>query len=1439
MERIHSIHADFEERLREGRWASTGILFFTIGVIESLAYLASFCYAIFTPSQKPTTLFSGAFALTWLYTTLRPIFRPTQTVPYDLFLVYLLLFAGAMVEVGSVLYDKGVYGEGPSMGMLVVVAGNLLATGTALGAVLRMPMALPSQDVKSDDIGVSASPEDYTSLFRWITFSWFYTIVRRGRYATLNEKDVWDLSSTLRSRLLFHKFTSLSPRMSLLRKLWTANSLDLILDFSLTIVTVVFTYGGPFFLKRILDAIDSPSAESRAKAYIYAFLAFLCSLCKSQIEVQHTWFSQRAAARIRSELMASIYDKALKRKDLAEVEMVGDHDKAKDGGKGSDNLKAGASVGKILDLLTSDTNQISITVCTIYFMYRAPFEIILGSISLYKLLGYAPFVGYLVLIIAYQISSYITKLNIRIQKELLAASDKRMAALNELIGALKFIKFFAWEERWISRVMEFRDIEISWLIQARINTVLFSLLWSSTPIAISTLSFFVYVMQGNELTTSKAFTAISLFAILRTPLSMIPTWTLQIIQTGVALNRIAVYLDEDEVDEQVSSLKKDTLDFTGLADAEEAALGAENASFKWNEFRTKVGMQALSGGLGETTDTDTTHGFELRDISVRFPEGELTVITGPAASGKTALLRAILGEMALLPSTPPGRILLSKHLHRTDPSTGLTQSISYAAQTPWLRQQSLRDNILFGAPFDAARYDAVIDACALRVDLEVLEGGDQTEIGTRGISLSGGQRARVALARAVYSRARWVVLDDPLSAMDSGTAQWIVERLLKGELLKGRTVVLVTHHLELVLPAAGYVVRMLDGRIDVQGTVKDLYERGVLEHLGWDEAVTVKEREVKKYDGKEEEDREDRVISKKPRKLVQDERRAVGRVKWAIYTTYLQASSYWIWVFLIFLIVLAQTVGLSEKIWIMIWGEAYKNGEASTKGGLQIQGQPDSFEFSSFNSNFTTTKPGRFGIEWPHAMKHPMFYVGIYACIGLVNMLTSIASMIAQYTGAIRASRSLFRRLLGTVVRATFRFHDTTPQGRILNRFGKDIQTIDSSITSSLQAVNVSLASFFITIISIVAVFPWFIVPACLLGFVYRELGLSYLNTGRDLRRMELTTISPIFSDFGELLEGIATTPNLPVALALELDFNSVERVVEYFDLPQEPPAVIKSNRPPAHWPSSSDNDSFVVVEDLTIKYAPDLPAVLKSVSFSLKAGESVGILGRTGSGKSTLAMSILRFVDPTNGRIVIDGVDISTIGIHDLRSRLTFIPQDVALFSGTLRENVDPFNEHTDAECLDVLQRCHIISMPTSDSTSATATEVSLDTQLSAGGGNFSQGQRQLIAMARALLRRSPIIVLDEATSSIDFAMDAKIQATIREEFASCLLLTVAHRIRTVIDYDRLLVLDRGQIAEFDTPWNLIQKEGGIFRSMCLKSGSFSHLETEAKRKAERDNRY
>ncbi|GBE87310.1 ATP-dependent bile acid permease [Sparassis crispa] len=1596
-----------EEILKEASpvplWRSVLLAF--VAVVETLVWLGVSARAMYLEPEDPwKAVCAFLVALSWFYAAGRPVVAPTATVPSDLLILFFMRFVLSLLMFGGVLFDHAVYRFPlPSPLVLVAYTADLVAVALLLLVVVNMPLAIPSRRVNKAEIGKSISPEDYTTLLGWASFMWVMPLIDRGTVTTLSEDDVWALSPTMQARPLYIKFMR-SKSLSLLRRLWSTNSKDMILDAVLSIVSVVFNYAGPFFLKRILDALDSrsdPTAEMHAIAYVFAFLAFLSTLCKAESDVQHLWYSRRASVRARSELMTAIYDKALKRKDFSGIidkEKVKEAKEAKDAkGKAPesakpaekkdpkiDDPKAGADIGKIVNLMAGDAGRIANVISGMYMIYGAPFEIAIASTFLYQLMGFSAFAGFIILVVGWPLNNYVAKRAVRIQKGVSTARDKRMSVLNELIGAVKFIKFFAWEERWTERVMDAREVEMQWMVKSRVNNVMFSLIWTTAPILLSVTSFTVYVLQGNELTVGTAFTAIALFSMIRAPLNVIPAWIVQVLQAKVALDRIATYLEEEEVDEQVSSLKRGHVK---PADVEEEGFGIVNGTFKWNEVeekdegKDKNGKQkqrASSDSGSDETNTvvegqssagdtegdmavDMTHRFELRDISVMFPEGELSVVTGPTGSGKTALLMALLGELTRL----EGRIVMSKNPSKVD-EHGLSHTISYSAQSPWLRHQSIKDNIIFGYPYDEERYNAVVECCALQTDLSILEDGDATEIGARGVSLSGGQKARVALARAVYARSKYVLLDDPLSAVDSHTARFLFERLLCGPLLEHRTVILVTHHVELVLPGAHYLVRMLDGRIDTQGMIKDLRAQGVLDYITHDESVEAHKEEQQ---AQEEETKgnpnaeidaegspETAVEAAKPksaRKLVEEEKRETGSVKWSIYNTYLKASSYWTWIILFTLVVATQFLGVSEKLWIKVWGEAY--GAPNSTSMYMYKPWATSHHDVLMDESYHNLQlvqnavapsvPGKFlGINWPPAQQHPFFYVGIYLAITLSTGLVNITAVITQYTGALRASRVLFGQMLRTVVRAPMRWHDVTPQGRMLNRFSKDIETVDSSLASSLQYVNTSLASFAASIITVVVVFPLFVIPASILSFFYRRAAIGYLHTGRDLRRMESVTRSPIFANFNELLEGIVTVrafsaeqhflENLYTkvdlttkmwysfwmtnrwlllyfdslgacailattlfALAgyveagiagvsitsamsfttsvywacrfwtsLELDLNSVERVVEYLDLPQEPPAVIDSNRPPAYWPSSSspNKDSMIAVEDLVIKYSPELPAVLHGVSFTLKAKERIGLLGRTGSGKSTLAMSILRFVDPSSGRILIDGVDISSIGLHDLRSRITFIPQDAALFSGTLRDNLDPFGEHEDSECLDVLYRVQMLtdsqlesqkssrepSRPASIleregtiasvSTSATETEgktvITLDTQVSAGGTNFSQGQRQLIAMARALLRRSSIIVLDEATSSIDFATDAKIQATIREEFNDSLLLTVAHRLRTVIDYDRLLILDKGELVEFDTPLNLIQEENGIFRNMCLKSGTFAELEAAAKAKAERD---
>ncbi|KAF7979924.1 hypothetical protein HWV62_40336 [Athelia sp. TMB] len=1164
------------------------VLLSAICLLQAIAWLALASYRLITDPFHPSSLLPYVLAVPWIYASLRAILRPFSTPPFDLFALFVVHLATGLLMLGGVLYGHYVL-DGPMAPPLILAGLSLNVAGVliALGVVVNIPLGVPSSRVKESDIGTSVSPEDYTTLLKWMTFGWVVPLINLGTATTLHENDVWALSPTMQSRPVFIQFGR-TARPSLLRQLWAANSLDIILDFGLTLVSVVFTYAGPFFLKRILDAIAADATPAdRARAYVYAALAFGAQLAKAQADVQHLWFGRRAATRMRSELMAAIYDKALKRRDfsgLVDADKVSEakerkksakeraQDKKDRKGDAGDDPKAGANTGKIVNLMSGDANRIAQMVSGAYFLYGAPMEIVIACVFLYELLGWSAFAGFLVLLVGWPLNSFLMKRSVRIQKGASTARDKRMAVINELVAAVKFIKFFAWEEQWIGRALDAREIEMKWMIKARMNSVMFSLLWILSPILVAVVGFFTFVMQGNELTVSIAFTvgvlamwigvavlmrimqAIALFNMIRAPLNVIPAWIVQILQTKVALDRIAVYLDEDEVSEQVSTLKKlNTGPPAADADAD-AALGIENASFKWNavdeakeqqkadakagkkgkDKKDKAKSRAASEATVVAPDAPADHQFELRDISVVFPDGKLSCITGPTASGKTALLMALLGEMTLQPGG--GRIIMAKRPAQVD-AHGLAHAISYAAQSPWLRHQSIKDNILFGAPYEAERYNAVVECCALQTDLGMFEDGDETEIGARGVSLSGGQKARVALARAVYARTKYVLLDDPLSAVDSHTSRFLFEKLLQGPLLANRTVILVTHHVELVLPGTYYLVRMLDGRIDTQGTVEDLRSQGVLDDIAQDEALEViKEEAVVAAEAPVDPDAEldgetepkPAGEAKKPRKMIKDEAREYGAVKWSIYNTYLRASSYWTWGILTLLIVVSQVLGVGEKLWIRQWGDAYgKDYETSIYSSfsaaehqMALGGTLSNYHFQHLlrPADVSTTD-----FNLPRAQDHPLFYVGIYTAIGLAAAATSILSTIVQYTGALRASRLLFKGLLLAVVRATMRWHDVTPQGRMLNRFGKDIMTIDQSLAGTLQAVNGSLATFFAAILTVAYFFPVFLIPAFLVGLVYRSLAIGYLETGRDLRRMESNSRSPIFSGFGELLEGIVT----------------------------------------------------------------------------------------------------------------------------------------------------------------------------------------------------------------------------------------------------------------------------------------------------------------------------
>ncbi|KAI5993554.1 hypothetical protein EDD15DRAFT_2167135 [Pisolithus albus] len=1469
-----------------------------IALLEFFAWTAFGIYRLVRDLDNlRIAAFSIVIGITWLYNALKPVLCPRSTAYIDIFTLYVIHLVFGIVRIGTSIYYLQVISHttlewiGMSLNLIAIIAG--------MGVISTMPLKVPSDDLRREIVSItiaSQSPEDYASIFEWATYSWVYPLIKRGNTMEMKYEDVWDLTPAMRSGPIFTKF-SVIERPTLFKRLVAANRSDLTLDFFLTILTVSLSYAAPYFLRSILDLIENPTPERRSEAYVLALLAFLCAVLKGEADAQHLFFGRRASARVSAQLVNAIYDKALKRRDysgVAKKEMPAETGTTKGApsSKPSDP-QPGADIGKVVNVMAIDASKVSAIVASAYLAYGGPLEITLACLMLYSLMGFAAFAGFAVILVAWILHIYVTRLKIPLQKGLLTTRDRRMSALHELVNAVRFIKFFTWEDNWIMRVMDARGKEMDWLKRSRINSIWSTTVWAAAPVLVSFFSFFAYVHQGNKLTPSIAFTTIALIGMLRQPLNVFPNFIMQIFEARVSLHRVEAFLNEEEISDRAS------YPYEQLPDTEtlDGGLAIEGGRFKWNSVGSKEADPPRERNNESTAQSvvpveeaespvDAAEYalkdrklFELRNITVRFPEGELSLVTGPTGCGKTALLLALLGEMTMV----EGKLVRPQRGFGADGRLD-SGAISYAAQTPWLQRGTVRQNILFGYPYDEQRYEDVVERCALRPDLDSWEEGDHTPVGDRGSNLSGGQKARVALARAIYAQTDYVLLDDPFSAIDVKTSRFLYDQLFCGPLLNDRTVILVTHRVDLVLPRAAYIVHMQDGRIDTQGYVKDLQASGRLPSLHQDLPEEDQEEPLKNPRKRDQ--------LKKP---VPVESVVSGGVTLSTYKTYLQASSYWMWGAFVLLILVSHIMTVVEKLWLREWGRAYSNSqtEMSMFHGLD--------EKASFDPDYQRTL-----VFLPDANTRPLFFVGIYAAVGFLMASCNVASITTLFFSGLKASRSLFYRLLGRVVHATLPWHDATPRGQVLNRFSKDMDAIDVSLSNNVSTISNAFVNFIVAVITVIVFFPAFIVPAMAIAFFYRFIAIRYLSINRQLRRMESTSRSPLFSGFGELLDGIVTirafqserrfreefygkvdiankmyynswmtsrwllfnydvlgafavlattllalsgyvgagTAGLSITssmtftmsvylvcrfwASLELELNAVERVAEYLNVPQDPPAIIESNRPPAYWPSTSVTP-FLSVENLSVRYAPSLPPVLSNVSFTLNAPARIGIVGRTGSGKSTLIISLLRFVDPEQGRIVIGGIDIATIGVRDLRSHITYIPEDAVLFSGSVRDNIDPFKEHEDVDCFDALRRVQLLdddSQPqgstggSSQAGPSSGPSVTLDTEVAPGGANFSLGQRQLIAMARALLRQTPIVILDEATSSVDFDTDEKIQATLREQFKQSLLITVAHRLNNIIDYDRLI------IAEFDTPLELFYKEGGVFRDICRSSESYEELE-------------
>lgn len=1427
--------------------------------------------------------------------------------------------------------------------------------------------------------GIEPSRENLASIFSRYTFSWVDPIVWAGYSQQLDMKKVWNLLPKDKAAAVLANYRQFKKTTKLAFHLLSYFKAMLLAQAAWAVMSGIFTFAPTMLLKAILEYVEAPGETPRNVLWLYVILLPLSDIVRSVGDAQALWIGRRICINIRAILVGEIYAKALRRKASSGNDSVlgsgkdnkspakkGFLAKAKralglakedtkqqngqpaahtaPGAPGApaqkDNSAADeqANLGTIINLMSVDSFKVSEVTSYLHFLIAsAPTQLLVSIILLYKVMGLSAIPGFVVMALLLPVNIFFGKAFNSSQKKIMAATDKRIHTTNEILQNIRIIKYFAWEHRFSNNVDVKRRAELEALRKRFIIWASAVAVWNTVPILITFFSFLVYtVIEKKPLYPSVAFTAISLFMLLRYPLDQLGDMIAHVQESKVSIDRIEEFLSEEET-EKFEQLGRDNIDENG-----DRVIGFRDATFVW--------------GGRDVVAEDGSMAFRLLDLDVYFRLGKLNVITGPTGSGKTSLLMALLGEMTLM----EGRVYLpggrSREDVRPDPETGLAETCAYVAQQAWLVNGTVRENILFSAPLDQKRYRDVIVACALERDLEILDNGDETLVGEKGITLSGGQKQRISLARAVYSNSKHLLLDDCLSAVDSHTGQWIFNNCIMGPLMKHRTCILVSHNIPLCVPFSDFVLTMNNGRITARGTPKDLIAAGkfgediqrsrpgsshvsrvpsrVPSSIGENSGETL----VNEADGTDRLTKPKSSTSEKPKDAM-DEDRATGAVKWPVMKLYLRSmGAWWFWAVAFLVFGVQQLSGVASNIWIKEWANQYTIEETSkiefNMNSQSYSAQSISPTYFASIANYARGNATMFAATGDVDV-NVQYYLIVLAVIGLAGALTALVRDLWIFLGSLNASWKLHNRLMTAVAGARFKFFDVTPLGQMMNRFSKDLEAVDQEVAPIAIGVMTCALGIIVTIVLIAAITPGFLIAGFFITVAYCFLGSFYLHSSRDLKRLESVERSPLFQQFGETLSGVTTiraygderrfvrdnlarinkqlrpfiylwaanrwlsfrtdllgdlvsffagvfvitslgkidagSAGISLSYAIgfadnilwlvrlysvnEQNMNSVERIKEYLDVEQEAEAIVEKNRPPQNWPSRGSVE-FI---GYSTRYRKELEPVLRDLSFKIQAREKVGIVGRTGAGKSSLALAIFRALEADQGKILIDDIDIGLIGLRDLRQAITIVPQEPTLFMGTIRSNLDPFEIYTDEQMFEALRRVQligpnesttqpntpllpqtpVIATPEGENPPTPTTNKNVFLDLSAlvaeSGSNLSQGQRQLLCLARALLKNPNVLVMDEATASIDYATDGKIQETIRELQST--IITIAHRLQTIVDYDKVLVLDKGEVVEYAHPWELMRKKDSVFRSMCEMTGDYDTLAKAAK-KAWKDTR-
>ncbi|KAK0235808.1 ABC protein [Armillaria nabsnona] len=1335
------------------------------------------------------------------------------------------------------------------------------------------------------------------SLLSKLTYSWITPMMVLGYRRTLQAPDLWKLHSSQESRFLSERLDAAwerrvrraqewnamldSGKMKpsiILRALWTVRALRYASNYQEHIILLenrwrtvtarqnpslawalndvfgsMFWIGGafkvfgdtaqlmgPLLVKAIINfakarataRFEGSKAPDVGRGIGMAIGLFCIVILTSIASHQFFWRSMTTGVLARAALIHSIYKRGVVLTGKARTQF---------------------SNAALINHISTDVSRIDAASQWFHAGWTAPIQVMVCLTILIVQLGPSVLTGFLLFILVAPVQERLMAHRFSIRSRSMKFTDERANTFLEVLGAMRIVKYFTYEEPLLDRINNIRNKELVGIRQMHHAQSANTAFAYSIPVLASTLAFVTYTSTTASFDAAVIFASLSLFNLLRQPMMFLPRALSVTADARSALERLSEIFHAETMTETSFVINSQ----------QGPALKVTDATFEW-ELPSSIAEPDLTK-LKDRASTEEVadHPFHVSSINIEVPRKRLVAVVGRVGSGKSSLLQGLIGEM-----------------RKISGDVSFRGPVAYCPQTAWIQNATLRDNILFGQPLDEAKYWGVVERACLLPDLQTLPDGDLTEIGEKGINLSGGQKQRVNIARALYYDAEILLFDDPLSAVDAHVGKSLFHGAILPLVQEGKTVILVTHAVHF-LSHCDYIYTLDDGSIVEQGTYQKLladdgnFARLVTEFGGTSSSPETSD--ASDDDGLEEIKSKSAQASGKGTgklegRLIVKERRTTGSVPWTVYRSYLTAGGGYIVVSFVTLAVMLMQGSQILSSYTLVWWQA-----------------------NAFHRPFS-------------------FYQVLYAGLGLSQALFTMLLGISIDIMSSFISRNLHKDALWHIFHATMTFFDTTPMGRILGIFGKDIDSIDNQLPMSMRLFVITMSNVMGAVIIITVLEHYFIIAVVIIAFGYQYFASFYRASAREMKRLDAMLRSVLYAHFSESLTGLPTirayreiprfvkdnqfyidlenralmlTVTNQRWLAIRLDalgatlvlivaifavvgvsgispaeiglvltysttltqlcgmvtrqsaevenyMNAVERVVSYSKgevVDQEAPYQMDTDKAMAQW-----NHGNIQFRDVAMSYRPGLPQVLRGITLDIQGGEKIGIVGRTGAGKSSLILTLLR-ISEYSGEIFIDREDISKMGLKSLRSKMAIIPQDPILFSGTVRSTLDPFSIYDDAKLWDALKRSFLVDECPSTANSSTSevenhqNQITLDTVVEPEGLNFSVGQRSLLSLARALVKDTKIVILDEATASVDVETDQKIQQTIQHQFRDRTLLCIAHRLRTIISYDRVLVLEEGQVAEFDSPSNLFLRDDGIFRGLCDRSNiSLNDIESASK---------